>query len=686
MRVCLVGPPTLNQYEDGTLARSEIARLEAEHVPLGVLSLAAVAEKLGMFVEVLDLNRTLFQYCWPSDRQYRRVDFCTFAVNELLSRKADVIGFSTMCSSYPLSTRIAEAIKRITPGVTVLFGGPQASVVDVATLKAFPWVDLIVRGEAEQTFPEVLKALSGQGNLCEILGITFRSRGGVIRNQNAPVIGDLDTLPLPAYHLCSGIGQNSFITLEIGRGCPFSCSFCSTNDFFRRRFRLKSSPKVLEQMKYLKDTYGITHFDLVHDMFTVDRKRVVEFCQAIIRFGYKFTWSCSARTDCVDEELLGLMADAGCRSIFFGVETGSSRMQKVIDKNLDLEAAARVVEITGQRRIQITIAMITGFPEEQREDFKASSDFLMNSLRFDHVYPQINLLAPLAETPLLSQYRKTLVLDDVFSDMSHQGWRQDPEDRALIASYPEIFPNFYGLPTVLGREYLQEFCHLFMNGVARFRWLMHALHLETGDFLIVFDAWRTWRDKPAHLKRYYASPQFAADFQQFLRERYLTVINPDSFGVAGLLAYQQSLEVALREQSANDDVVVSEMPFDMVADVSIMQLGRRVRLLDVGADVKSIVDCIRARKRPGPSVLQRRMLAIREGAGGQTELVDVPPIAAEILTLCQNQFTVGDVVREFCSRTGKCEAPEELSREEVCRYTLRVLQRDKLIRFIASSS
>lgn len=191
----------------------------------------------------------------------------------------------------------------------------------------------------------------------------------------------------------------------------------------------------------------------------------------------------------------------------------------------------------------------------------------------------------------------------------------------------------------------------------------------------------------AVIKRYYASPEFAADFQQFLREQYLTVINSESFGVAGLLAYQRSLEVATREQRTNDDIVGSDLPTEMMTDVSIMRLGHRVRLLDVDVDVKSIVDCIRARKRPGRSVLQRRMLATREGVGGQTELVvDVPPIAAEILTLCQSQLTVREIVQEFCSlRTGKLDAPEELSLEEVCRYALRSLHRDKLIRFVAAS-
>src|SRR5205809_1059956 len=131
--------------------------------------------------------------------------------------------------------------------------------------------------------------------------------------------------------------------LELGRGCPFACTFCSTNDFFRRNFRLRSPNRMLQDMRVIASTYAIRDFELVHDMFTVDRRRVAAFCEAMITSREEFTWSCSARTDCIDEELLELMARAGCRGIFFGVESGSERMQKIIDKHLDPRRAEEVI-------------------------------------------------------------------------------------------------------------------------------------------------------------------------------------------------------------------------------------------------------------------------------------------------------------------------------------------------------
>ena len=119
-------------------------------------------------------------------------------------------------------------------------------------------------------------------------------------------------------------------------------------------------------MRTIHRTYGNTRFELIHDMFTVDRKRVVEFCEALLASGEQFQWNCSARTDCVDDELIALMARSGCASIFFGIETGSARLQRLIGKNLDLHEAASRVACASRHGIGTTVSLITGFPGETR--------------------------------------------------------------------------------------------------------------------------------------------------------------------------------------------------------------------------------------------------------------------------------------------------------------------------------
>ena len=121
---------------------------------------------------------------------------------------------------------------------------------------------------------------------------------------------------------------------------------------------------MIAEMRQVKQTYGINSFELVHDMFTVDRKRVVAFCEALLekRKRREFIWGCSARTDCVDEELIALMAKAGCRGIFFGIETGSTRMQKIIDKGLELNDSAERVRSCDKFKINTAVSLMAGFP------------------------------------------------------------------------------------------------------------------------------------------------------------------------------------------------------------------------------------------------------------------------------------------------------------------------------------
>ena len=131
-------------------------------------------------------------------------------------------------------------------------------------------------------------------------------------------------------------------------------------------------------MKAIKQEYEVQYFSLVHDMYTVDRKRVVAFCETLLASQEQFRWGCSARTDCVDDELLRLMAEAGCTGIFFGIETGSQRLQRVINKKLDLDEARARIEEADRCGITMSVALIIGFPEETRDDLRDTVHFFID--------------------------------------------------------------------------------------------------------------------------------------------------------------------------------------------------------------------------------------------------------------------------------------------------------------------
>src|SRR5712691_2918184 len=195
MKICLISAPTANQFDNRPVGETEAARIMGELAPVGILSLAAVLEAKGLQPEVVDLNR--IYYDWRHTSKQYRSDFCSFAGTYFACRDFDFFGFSTVCSSYPLTLRIAAEVKRAHPKSVVALGGPQASVVDISTMRAFPFIDLVVRGEAEHTLPELVDALGGRSSLSAVLGITFRRNGDgeIVRTASAPLVSDLDALP-----------------------------------------------------------------------------------------------------------------------------------------------------------------------------------------------------------------------------------------------------------------------------------------------------------------------------------------------------------------------------------------------------------------------------------------------------------------------------------------------------------
>ncbi len=672
MRLCLIGAPIATEYLDPKVARHKTITEVASDPPIGILMLAAVARELGFVPEVIDLNRLYYEFL---DGNGRAEEFCSYAAERVPA--ADIVGLSTMCSSYPFTIRLAKKLKAAHPDGTIVLGGPQASVVDVSTLEAFPFIDLIVRGEAEGVFGEFLRRAAAGASPEELPGITFRRGGQVVRGPAALPIADLDALPMPAFDLLAHYRPNRVVPLELGRGCPFACNFCSTNDFFRRRFRLKSPGKVIEEMRFCHDRYGISHFELIHDMFTVDRRRVLAFCDAMEAAGDGYTWTCSARTDCVDAELLLRMRRAGCASIFFGIETGSRRMQKIIDKELDIPTAMSVIEQCDSLGIQATASLITGFPEEEAEDLRASVAFLMDAIRLDGVEPQFHILAPLAKTPVHLKYAHELLLDGVSSDMAHKGWPQHPEDLELIAGHRETFPDFYALPGHLDRRFLQELREFIIQGWGRCRWLLVALHQDSGDLTEVFRAWREWRDAgrlESGLKYYYASMSFFYDILRFTEQRFIAEMNPQAKCAPAIAAYYRELYRAaedLPETGSQHEPPASTgeaCPF----------IPEDVCLFELDWDLCGVIQAMRRKEAPdlGTQTRTRRQFAVTDSAG----LREITPLAGQLLKFADGSATLSEIAASIADSQ---DAMDRKVIEDACRARYDELRGEGLIRLVA---
>jgi hypothetical protein len=628
VRVCYISPATVSELAGGVTTQEEQFAQVSEFPPLGILSLASVIGDGGTSQELFSLNH-LSHECGPDSKE----GFFRSATAELTRCAADVFGFSTLAGSYPLTVRLAREAKRIHPDSIVVFGGPQATAVDLQTLEAFPFVDVVVRGEAEITFPELLDSLNDRTNWERIAGISFRRNGKILRTPERMELPDLDALPTPAYALLPAMEGQESISLEIGRGCPFACTFCSTSGFFRRRYRLKSPARMLEQMRSLRIDFGISSFTLVHDAFTVDRQRVLAFCSALQESGEHFRWTCSARTDCVDEALMDRMAAAGCVGIFFGVESGSEQVQRSIGKNLDLGEARFAIRVANGHGMKTAVSLIAGFPDETMDNLRATVDFLLDSMRFDCVTPQVHVLAPLAGTELHRRQTEFLKWDGTSSDIASQGWPQTPADEALIRAHPAIFPDFYVVPTAhFDRRYLLDLDGFLMRMMVRLRWLALALHQLTGNLLNVFERWREWPSKA----------NFETDFIEFVSHQYLSDLeDPDTVAVATLVEY-------LRQHKDLPNCPNAEEPAAETTSMhAVPRLAPWIALFYLPADYASIID--RLRERQSPRDVQRcpMKVADRVNADGSAEVVQLSPLSAALLKLCDGTRTVEEIAAVF---------------------------------------
>ncbi|MCG8456624.1 MAG: B12-binding domain-containing radical SAM protein [Holophagales bacterium] len=684
MKVCLVGAPAVTDFDDRELAESESVRLVAHQAPLGVLTLASLARNAGHELSLVDLDALYYEYLRSPDSE-RRQPFSAFAARHVSAGDFDLVGFGTLCSSFPVTLRIAEQVKASHPGRPIVLGGPQASVVDRATLEAFPWVDFVVRGEADHSFLAFLDAQTRErAPYAELPGLTYREGGEVVRTPNAPLVDDLDALPLPAFDLYPRAGADAHLPLELGRGCPYACKFCATNDFFRRRFRLKSSAAMLTQMRALRDAYGVTSFSLVHDMFTVDRRKVIDFCHTLLASGDGFLWSCSARTDRVDEELLELMYEAGCRGMFFGIETGSKSLQKTIRKNLDLDQAMEHIRIADRIGVETEVSLISGFAEETRGDLGDTLAFFMDSMRLRHADGNIGLLAPLAGTPIEVAHRHDLVLDDFHSDVSFQGWRQNRSDRQMILAHPEIFPNFYAVPMQhLERRFVHEVRELAVRGIEWFRRLLLFLHHDSGDLLSVVDDWLAWREEhgagdpaeDAHIP-YHVRPQFRDEFLAFVEQRYLPERASASDILRALLRYEHTFRgvqpVPEGEERARPVLRGASIP-QPVAGIRWMRFPVPVPELDRALRGDLALD-----------TLERQDVLLATAPSQPNRVRQLSPMLGDLLLACDGRGTVAELasgLQEGSASQGKAKGnlPEGVSALDACRFGLLTLWKQGFI-------
>lgn len=283
----------------------------------------------------------------------------------------EVVGIT--CRSYYLydTLNIAKSVKTASEKIITVVGGHHTSIFPKETV-GFPEVDYIVLGEGESAFARLLDHLSGKLVSDELAEYGIISKGNAAKNIfKKQAIEDLDKLPFPDRRLTDYTRYYNIMTksgpttsLVSSRGCPFSCSFCTSR---QERFRGRSAQNVVAEIEYCL-SLGIKEISMVDDNFTVNLKRTEEICELIVKKGLKFSWDIKGRIDNINRPVLEKLYRAGCRRIQYGIETPNPRIQKVMNKNIDTEKIGPTLAMTKEVGFDTYADFMIGSPTETREE------------------------------------------------------------------------------------------------------------------------------------------------------------------------------------------------------------------------------------------------------------------------------------------------------------------------------
>jgi len=284
----------------------------------------------------------------------------------------------------------------------VVAGGPHASdsPEDVLHNESF---DCAAIGEGEETMVELVQHFLAGKPLSEVKGLAVREPDGTVKVTRRPPISDLDALPLPDHRLVDFQGINSghvdfsfrynalHANLFTSRGCPYGCIYC--HQMFGKKHRRHSAQRIMEEIRTLHDGFGITRFQIIDDIFNMDKRRAMELFESIARSGLKLVLSFpnAVRGDLVDAELVEAMWEAGVRYVAYAVETASPRLQKLIKKNLNLDRIAEAISLSTAKGIVTRGFFMIGFPTETEQEANLTVEFakasdLVLTLFFTVVY------------------------------------------------------------------------------------------------------------------------------------------------------------------------------------------------------------------------------------------------------------------------------------------------------------
>ena len=328
-------------------------------------------------------------------------DSWDYVESVLIKENADIIGITCLTEMRHNAFKLLSLIRKIKKNTIVIFGGHHSTYMSDQLLKTFE-IDYIVLGEGEIRLLNLIRAIEGSIPLESVEGIAYKKNENIIKNlpkKDDEYIKNLDALPFPfseeqmgmfkKYPLMKEIHpqlvmdippevyeNGRIVSIITSRGCPFNCQFCSSTLFWGKKWRFRSPKNIVDEIEFYYNQYGFRYFNFADDAFTIMPKRSINICEEIIERNLKIYFDCTTRADRITEDLAIWLKKAGCVFIAIGVESGSKKILKIINKNLSIKSIIRAFSILRKHKISAYPLLMVGNPGETNKTIQSTINLL----------------------------------------------------------------------------------------------------------------------------------------------------------------------------------------------------------------------------------------------------------------------------------------------------------------------
>ncbi len=451
LKALLINPVRFNMIKPPVPESVNDPKEAGYYPPIGLLYIASMAENVsGCSVKVLDADAEQFNY---------------LQIEEFISKESpDIVGIQTMTYTLIDSLETARIAKKVDKNIHVCLGGPHISIYPEETLR-FPQVDSVIQGEGEYVFADLLDAIIKNKDLSLVPGIIFKKNGRITSTGYRGLIEDIDSLPFPARHLVSMnkywsilSGSSGVTTIITSRGCPFNCIFCE-RPHLGKKFRFRSAGNVVDELQQSYEN-EVRSFIFYDDTFTLNKNRVYDICDEILKRRLKIDWSIRARVDSIDKAMLAKLKSAGCRTINFGVESGNPQILKALRKDINIEQIRNAFSWSRELGIKTLAYFMIGNPTESKEQIMETIAFAKD-LSPDYI--NVSLTTPFPGTDLYKLGMETgLFKSDYWAEFARNPvkgfsprlWEEKLSSEELHDLLAYAYKSFYSQPRLLLRQLL----------------------------------------------------------------------------------------------------------------------------------------------------------------------------------------------------------------------------------------